>query len=1004
MRASIGGKPRVLRLAGIGLPLIFAFRFESVPKAYCYKFFPGIRSPHETPMTSGAPFKIGKYDVVDVIGRGGMGVVYRARDPQLGRLVAIKMMTAGIDEDPELVQRFFREARSTASLQHPNIVTVYELGDYSGNPYLAMEYLEGCSLDAILSARQPLNLVEKLGILIEMCQGLGYAHQQQVIHRDIKPGNIMVLPSGAVKLVDFGIAHIVGKKVTLPGQVIGSFNYMSPEQIHSKPLDARTDIFSAGIVLYQLLSNSLPFEAANTAATLFKIVHEPPPPLSNFLSAYPPELEACLLRALAKERDERYPDVEEFAADLRRIRDHVRQEMVGRHLQEASALLERNELAKAKEEVLQILKLDRHHGRGSLLLREIQERVQREQAAEQARRLAEQQEHDRAIRDREARVSEVVRRADAETSLDVRARILKEAINQYPHDARLEPRVNQLRDLSQRISEMAQAATAREQAGEYEVALAKWEALRLAYRHYPEIDLHLERVKKLRDQARGLSRGEAIKKLQDQLAARDYAAASRLLEQAIAENPWDDEMMAMQDKVQAGLRLRSKAQQNLASARAAFAERRWEAGRKGILSACRFGKDDPVVWDPAMKEVIEACNASRQEDPGLAERFFRELSAIGSSLPLPSLVVHAAGSKPDISSADSVKPIPPAQPDQISTDLQPAEAPSAKHNQAAPSAPRWIDKVRRAVSSLSGPEHEKSHLPESQPEAAQRPALAVPQDKRVSTREPDRGKSSVPEPKVSPPPAEHDDRDWQSARVIEFPAAAEARGRGAQGSATDLFVAGAVAPALPEAILAEPTAELQIPAPALESRPAVAPSRLGAPSPHVRETEVPSHPTPPPAANLPEEEIRRIEKQLATHIGPLAKVLVKRALGKATTLDELYSVLAATLSNAADRKAFLAARPDFGGQPAGGQGIVHGEELDPLRSEGANPVLDREIDGESVDRAVRILARYVGPISTVLVKRAAQNTRTVRGLYLALAERVSAAERERFLHDSGFSD
>src|SRR5271169_1551249 len=397
MRASVGGKPRVSTLAGNGTAPDTCFSVRERSQSLLHKFFPGIRSPHETPMTSGAPFKIGKYDVVDVIGRGGMGVVYRARDPQLGRLVAIKMMTAGIDEDPELVQRFFREARSTASLQHPNIVTVYELGDYSGNPYLAMEYLEGCSLDAILVAQQPLNLVEKIGILVEVCQGLGYAHQRQVIHRDIKPGNIMVLPTGAVKIVDFGIAHIIGKKVTLPGQVIGSFNYMSPEQIHSRPLDARTDIFSAGIVLYQLLSHSLPFEAANTAATLFKIVHEPPPPLSNFLSVYPPELEACLLRALAKERDERYPDVDEFAADLRRIRDHVRQEMVGRHLHEASALLERNELASAREEVLQILKLDRHHGRGSLLLREIQERVQREQAAEQARRLAEQQKYDSAI-------------------------------------------------------------------------------------------------------------------------------------------------------------------------------------------------------------------------------------------------------------------------------------------------------------------------------------------------------------------------------------------------------------------------------------------------------------------------------------------------------------------------------------------------------------------------------------------------------------------------------
>ena len=867
-----------------------------------------------------------------------------------------------------------------------------------------MEFLEGCSLDAILTGHKPLNLVEKLGIMVEVCQGLGYAHQRQVIHRDIKPGNIMVLPTGVVKLVDFGIAHIIGKKVTLPGQVIGSFNYMSPEQINSKPLDARTDIFSAGIVLYQLLSNTLPFEAPNTAATLFKIVHEPPPPLSQFLSGYPSELEACVLRALAKDRDERYADVDEFAADLRRIRDHVRHEMIDRHLEDVGPLLEQNELSKAKEGVLQILKLDRHHARGSVLLREINDRVQREQA----RQLAEQQERERALKELEARVSDVVRRADAETSLDVRARILKEAVQQYPNDARLEPRLHQLRDLSQRISEMAQAATAREEAGEYEVALAKWEALRLAYRHYPGIDLHIERVKKLCDQARGRSRGESIKKLQDELAAHNYEAASRLLEKAIAENPWDDELMAIQDKVQAGFRLRSKAQQYLASGRAAFAERRWEAGRKAITSACRLAKDDPVVWGPAMNEVVEACRASRQDDPGLPERVLRELSAIGSTFPLPSLGEHGAGNKSEEPRAEIVRPVPPTQPDQVAMDSGRADAPSPKQDEAVPSTPRWMDKVRRAVSSLSGPEHEKPQVPE--PEAAQRPAPEVAQDQKISTREPDQKKSPGPEPKVSPkvsPPAkERDDREWQSARVIEFPAVAEAPRRGAQASATDLFVAGAAAPALPEAILSEPTAELATPAPAPQIPPAVASAPLAEPSSQVREADVPSKPSSSPASNMPEDAIRRIEKQLATHIGPLAKVLIKRALAKTTTLDELYSALAANLSSAADRRAFLAARPDFGGRPAAGQGATHAEELDPPGAsvEGGNPALDREIDRESTDRAVRILARYVGPISTVLVKRAAQNTHSVRRLYLLLAERVSAAERARFLHDAGFTD
>ena len=238
--------------------------------------------------------------------------------------------------------------------------------------------------------------------------------------------------------------------------------------------------------------------------------------------------------------------------------------------------------------------------------------------------------------------------------------------------------------------------------------------------------------------------------------------------------------------------------------------------------------------------------------------------------------------------------------------------------------------------------------------------------------------------------------------MIEFPAVAEAPRHSAQASATDLFMAGSAAPARPSALPTERSLEPRISATPLQNPP---PAPLDAPPSHAPEGEIQSKSTSSPwASNLPENAIRRIEKELATHIGPLAKVLVKRALASATTLDELYSALATNLSNPADRKAFLAARLDSGGQPTG-QGAVHAERLDPVGTgmEGRNPALDREIDREALDRAIRILARYVGPISTVLVKRAAQNTRSVRGLYLLLAERVTAAERERFLQDSGLS-
>jgi serine/threonine-protein kinase len=341
-------------------------------------------------MAAQTPTKIGKYDVVDVIGRGGMGIVYKARDPILDRLVAIKMMTGGSDDSPELLKRFFREAQSTAMLQHQNIVTVYELGDYSGNPYLVMEYLEGESLDTLIASRKPLSLIEKVDIIINVCHGLSYAHQRNIVHRDIKPGNIMTLKQGGVKIVDFGIAHLGDKKVTRPGQVMGSFSYMSPEQISSKPIDGRTDLFSTGVVLYQLLTYVLPFEGESTAATLLKIVHEPPPSLGKFLKVYPPELENILLRCLAKDPQDRQTSAEELAIELTQLQSELRQGLVNHHFREAAVLLEKNELYKAKEQVLEILKIDRHHTKASLLLREIQNRIQQEEVAQQVRQLRRQ--------------------------------------------------------------------------------------------------------------------------------------------------------------------------------------------------------------------------------------------------------------------------------------------------------------------------------------------------------------------------------------------------------------------------------------------------------------------------------------------------------------------------------------------------------------------------------------------------------------------------------------
>ena len=331
--------------------------------------------------------KIGKYEVVDVLGKGGMGVVYKATDPRIGRLVAIKMMTGGFAENPDLLKRFYREAQSTGMLQHPNIVIVYDLGDQEGNPYLVMEYLQGEPLDKIISSRRELSMVQKLDYVIQGLNGLNYAHQKGIVHRDIKPANLMVLTDGSVKIVDFGIARIGDQSLTRTGQVVGTITYMSPEQINAQVVDGRTDIFSTGVVLYELLTYTLPFDGKDTASTLLKIIHEPPPPLKNFLRVYPPELEEVLHRALSKDREERYATAEDFAFDLSRVQEQLKKTLVSDYVEKAKASIEKQELSKAKELLQQVLKVDTQHHVAKELMHEVQQRLQKQQRGEQIRQL-----------------------------------------------------------------------------------------------------------------------------------------------------------------------------------------------------------------------------------------------------------------------------------------------------------------------------------------------------------------------------------------------------------------------------------------------------------------------------------------------------------------------------------------------------------------------------------------------------------------------------------------
>ncbi len=266
-----------------------------------------------------------KYQVLEKIGVGGFGVVYKAYDPFIKRAVAIKTCTA---EDTETRERFMREAEIAGNLHHRNIVTVYDFGFQDGVPYLVQEYLSGEDLDRKIKRREFLNLPEKLLYLVQIVRGLQYAHSRGVVHRDIKPANIRILEDDTAKIMDFGIAKLAQHEqgLTQAGITLGTAAYLAPEQIRGGAFDARTDLFSFGILAFELFALERPFQGAEISAVFYKILNEPAPALRSKAPDCPEELERIVQRCLEKEPAKRYPGCSELLADIEALAHNRRRE------------------------------------------------------------------------------------------------------------------------------------------------------------------------------------------------------------------------------------------------------------------------------------------------------------------------------------------------------------------------------------------------------------------------------------------------------------------------------------------------------------------------------------------------------------------------------------------------------------------------------------------------------------------------------------------------------
>ena len=265
--------------------------------------------------------KLGRYAIQSELGRGAMGVVYKATDTALERTVAVKTVNMALEREgaDKYEARFYQEARAAGSLNHPNIVTVYDVGKEANVAYMAMEFIEGVELRSLLGEGRALPVSQAVSIAVQVAEGLAYAHQHGVVHRDIKPANIMVVANGPVKITDFGIARMraAADELTQTGMMLGSPKYMSPEQVIGKRADHRSDIFSLGVILYEMLTGGAPFNGENVTALMYQIVNFAPPAPSAVNAAVPQLLNFIVAKMLAKPLEERYQSAQDLAQDLR---------------------------------------------------------------------------------------------------------------------------------------------------------------------------------------------------------------------------------------------------------------------------------------------------------------------------------------------------------------------------------------------------------------------------------------------------------------------------------------------------------------------------------------------------------------------------------------------------------------------------------------------------------------------------------------------------------------
>jgi serine/threonine protein kinase len=599
--------------------------------------------------------KFGKYEVLGELGHGAMGVVYRARDPLINRLVALKTITTGLAGDPSLLQRFYREAQSAGGLEHPNIVTIYEMGDEQDLPYIAMQLIEGESLEEMISHRENLSITLKLSYALQACRAFDYAHKRGIIHRDIKPGNVMVNKESVVKVVDFGIARVLDTSKTRTGILIGTFAYMSPEQYFGERADERSDIWSFGVLLYELLGYRRPFIGENPASLMRCICSQDPPALRSLTPDCPPELEVVISKALRKSPRDRCQSMEDLLLEL---------EAVYRELQNRSSIdlnnrsrqcVDSGDFIQARELLREALKVDstnsqarslmekvnaelkrasvrprvqQHVDRGRSLLQEgkIQEaRVQVENALqldndfEPAQELQKQVQHEIERAERVADWLQEARRQLVEGLLDEADALLANVLEAEPANqqaATLQQQVSKERAERQRraqVMERMQEARGLWTRQNYDACISLLCRLQEEFPDEVEIQRLLDTVRE--DQIEQ-SKQKTLERIRNLLAAGNYAECKSLLAGLQIQVPNDEQISRLIEDVRLD-EAKQRRLQGFAEARNLLAARRYEECLKVLADLGKEFPDDDEI--PRLITTAQEDQAEEQRQRGITE-------------------------------------------------------------------------------------------------------------------------------------------------------------------------------------------------------------------------------------------------------------------------------------------------------------------------------------------------------------------------------------------------